>query len=738
VTDAQKLASGRKVSIAEGFIQTIGIGMGGIYVPNFVLTAFLLEVMHASHALIGVATASQFFVGLLQPIANLFVHRTKHRRVLAAITGLAGRLLFILAIFYGMINSGPGAEVVFIIVLLLGAFSMSFSSSTWATWMADLVPENIRGRYFAARNSVSQVAGIIAVLIGGWLLKGFPGHPGFIAVYTVGIITACVGFVLVMIQYEPPAPEHAPGSVLSSYKEILKDRNFMAFVRMVMFFNLAIVVASPFFAVHFIEVLQVPIDVLAYFTAGAAVTGILGNLFFGKLSEILGNRFIIRFSLLLLMIPTGLMLFIPQDNALPWVAAVILTQTFFMAGWNLAIFNTSLSISPRNKRALYIGMYNSMNSLSAVLAPVLGGFLIDLYKTHHVPVPVVGLVFPPTVVVFALSLVLLLIGLLVFPFYQEGNRHEDYSLRDVVFRTNFPEILYKLFMSTFLPRITSRHRLTEDIADLRSPAAAIPLERLLGDLDPEVRLSALDGLGKTGSGDALKALLDYHPRAGVLEGLEVLKAFKGFAEDSRVQAVLLEEARSPYLQRRLRAIRSLEPAAKATDVSALAIAQLRSCLVPQGDPMDEEEYLGWVELGVQGREWAALELSLPRYGVLSPPGRRVLLYLWSHLLGVRDEFYRYLSYDTADDRASVVDEARAAAVTALSRNRHVGEDRHALRRQAKSHPETAFLRSHEKALFHALQPWNASVQSLIAFFLHHQETEDEEVFLLFAVQKLVE
>ena len=737
VTEAQKLASGRKVSIAEGFVQTIGIGMGGIYLPNFVLTAFLLEIMHASHALIGVATASQFFVGLLQPIANLFVHKTKHRRILAAITGLLGRLLFAGAIFYGMVTSGPGAEAVLMMVLLVGAFSMSFSSSTWATWMADLVPEAIRGRYFALRNSVSSTAGIIAVLIGGWLLKTFPGHPGFVAVYTIAAITASIGFVLVLVQYEPPAPEHAPGSMLSSYREILKDRNFMAFVRMVLYFNLAIVVASPFFTVHFLEVLQVPIDVLAYFTAGAAVTGILGNLFFGKLSEILGNRFIIRFSLLLLMIPTGLMLFIPTVNPLPWVAAIVLMQTFFMAGWNLAIFNTSLSISPRGKRALYIGLYNSLNALSAVFAPVLGGFLIDLYKSNHVPLPVLGFVFPPTDIVFALSLVLLLIGLLAFPFYQEGNRHEDYSLRDVVFRTNFPEILYKLFMSTFLPRITSRHRLTEDIADLRSPAAAIPLERLLGDLDPEVRLSALDGLGKTGSGDALKALLDYHPKAGVLESIELLKAFKGFADDPRVKELLLEEARSPYLQRRLRALRSLGPAATDPQVSALSVEKLRSCLTEQ-NVMEEEEYLDWVELCVQAQEWLSLELSLPRYEALSPAGRLVLLYQWSHLLGMRDAFYRYLSYDTPDDRASVLDEARAAAVSTLARNRHVGEAKHTLRSQARNHPEIAFLRSHETALFRALQPWNASVHHLIRYFLEGDRTETEEVFVLLAVQKLVE
>jgi len=740
--EKQKLASGRTTSVAEGFIQTIGINMGGIYLPNFILTAFLLEIMHASHSLIGVATASQFFVGLLQPLANLFIHRLGPRRLVVAISsGRLGRLLFVGAIFYGMVTSGPGAEGVFMVMLLVGAFSMSFASSAWSTWMADLVPDQIRGRYFALRNSVASVAGIFAVLVGGWLLKAFPGAEGFVAVYAIAAVTAVIGTVLLFYQYEPPAPEAPSGSLWSSYKEILKDRNFLAFVRMVLYFNLALVVAGPFFTVHFLEVLHVPIDLMAYFTAGAAVMGILGNLFFGKMSDILGNRFIIRFSLLMLMIPTALMLVLPAKNVLPFVAAIILMQAFFGAGWNLAIFNTSLSISPRGQRGLYIGVYNSLNSLSAVFAPILGGFLIDLFKTN--PAPILGLSFPPTAVVFALSVVLLLVGLLTFPFYQEGSRTEDYSLRDVVFRMNFPEILYKLFMSTFLPRISRRHRLAEDIADLRSPAAVSSLERLLKDMDPQVRLAALEGLGKTGGEGAVETLLDYHPRAGVLERNELLKAFQAYADDPRVKAILLDEARGPFLVRRLWAIRSLTPVAQDPEVASLAIGRVKAGPDPRPDgaPADEEEYLAWVALGVCGQDWDVLDLSLPVYPGLTAEGRRALLFQWSILVGFRDEFYRYLSYELADDRAGVLDEVRAASAEALAKNKAVAEIRHSLRLTAKEFAgdAVAYFRDQEKALNHALKSWNTGVRQLVSSFLHHPaRTEEEEVFLLLALQKLLE
>jgi len=739
--DTKNQAAGRRTSVIEGFTQTIGINMGGVYLPNFILTAFLLEIMHASHALIGLATSIQFFVGLLQPIANLFVPKVRNRRILVAITSGISRLLFVASIFYGMANSGPGAEATFVVLLLVGAFLMSFSAVAWSTWMADIVPDSIRGRYFALRNSVASVAGIIAVLVGGWLLKTFPGGEGFTFVYAIAGTTALLGTGLLLFQYEPPAVEHPRQSLVSSYKEILKDKNFMAFVWMVLFFNLALVIASPFFTVHFIEVSKVPIDILGYFTAGAAVAGILGNLFFGKMSDILGNRFIIRFCLLLMMVPTGLMLFLPAENALPWVAGIILMQAFFNAGWGLATFNTSLSIAPRAQRALYLGVYNALNSVSAVVAPFLGGFLIDLYKANHFPV--FGMSFPPTAVVFVLSAILLLVGLLAFPAYREADRQEDYSLRDVVFRANFPEILYKLFVATFMPRISSRHRITEDIADLRSPAAVVPLERLLDDMEPEVRMSALEGLGKTGADEAVNVLLEYHPRAGALEKIEILDSFKAFAHDPRVKAILLEETSSPHLTRRLRSVRSLEAVASDHEVAALALAKLRSALVPppEGWVPEEEEYLAWLGLCIQAQEWDALEASLPIYPTISAAGRRGVLFAWSILLGFRDEFYRYLSYEQEADRTSFLEDARDGAIDGLAKNKIVAEIRSTLKQGAKTHGTDAlgFLKTQEKALFHALKPWNTSVQALVRFFLLKVErSQEEEVFFLLAVEKLTE
>jgi hypothetical protein len=148
-----------------------------------------------------------------------------------------------------------------------------------------------------------------------------------------------------------------------------------------------------------------------------------------------------------------------------------------------------------------------------------------------------------------------------------------------------------------------------------------------------------------------------------------------------------------------------------------------------------------LELCIQAKEWDALELSLPQYLYETVPGRRGLLFAWSVLLGFRDEFYRYLSYDQAEDRESVLDEVQASTMDRLARNKVVSEIRTTLKREVKAHhgDAIAFLKANEKALFHALKPWNNSVQTLVRFFLKKTDrSAEEEVFFLMAIRQLTE
>ncbi len=750
MSEHQRKAAGRRTSIVEGFIQTIGINMGGVYVPNFILTAFLLNIMHASNVLIGFATATQFFVGLLQPLANLIVPKLKHRRLMVSICGMASRFLFIGAIFLGMYWSGPGAEATFMVVLFIGALTMSFAASGWSTWMADIVSETARGSYFALRNSICSIAGILAVLLGGWLANHFDGSTGFAFIYLICAATALLGGILLIFQYEPPQVVSTGTSQLASYQIIFKDRNFMSFVRTVIFFNLALVIAGPFFTVHFLQELHVPLETMAVLTALAAVTGILGNFFFGKLSDILGNRFIMRMSMFAMIIPTVMMLFIPATNNLPFVAAIILFQSLVMAGWNLAAFNTSLCISPRGERALYIGVYNSLNSVSAILAPLIGGVLIDLFKNNQIPS--FGLHFAPTIPVFVVSALLLLLGLLTFPMYREGSRNEDYSLRDVVLRLDFPEIIYKLFMSTFIPRISRRHKLVEDIVELRSPAAVVPLERLLRDMDPAIRLRALEGLGRTGAAEALEILLKFFPLAGVLERVEVMKSFGYFTADQRVRGILIAETASPFPTLRIRALVSLAEAARDPAVHGLVTDRLRREAGLSNDPQPspansptelvEEEYLAYLDLACRARDPEAITWSLARYQRVSDTlSKTRYVYAWAQITRCQESVYRYLSSENEEDQQAILEENRSAIMEILARHPDLREAHPFLRREANEHrfDTQGYLTSIEKALRSLLTASPPAIPGIIFHFLNQGDRSRlEETFMLMSIRALIE
>lgn len=646
IREKKNCARGRQVSYLEGFIQTIGINIGGVFIPNFILVAFLINEMHASHVLIGFLNSLQFIVGFLQPISNIVVHKLKHRRTLVALSSYGGRALFAGAIFLGMFVHNSSTQVLFVGILIIAAISMSFSSSAWSTWMADIVPENIRGRYFSIRNSICGAAGILAVLMGGLLLKYFPGKTGFISIYSIAFITATIGTVLLLIQYEPEAKEKIEGSLLDNYKNIFKDKNFLSFVWMVVFSNFSLNIAGPFYNVHYLDFFKMPYDTLAILAAIAAVTSILGFVFFGKLSDIIGNRVLLRLCLMLLMAPPAIMIFAPAHGFLPFVTVTILLQAFILSGWNLCIFNTSLSISPRAQRSLYLGVFTAMNATSAIISPILGGFLIDHFKEK--PLHVFGLTPYPTLIVFAISAVLLLIGLIIYPYFREKEEAQEYSMRDIILRFDFPNVLYRLFLSSFIPHIPSRTRLAMHIGETKSPVAVIPLEKLLYDMDYEVRRSAIEGLEKIGSNEALETLIEYYEDANLLEKKEIIRALRSYNHPEAIKILVkcLDEKETLL---KAEAIHSLSYIID-PDIRLLALKRFE-------DEKDPDLFILYLELLAQYHQLDILPLTLKRYARIRNYKRKnYILYCLSILFDVRKEFYHFMSYETADEQEAHLEE----------------------------------------------------------------------------------
>ena len=171
----ERLARARSLSIVEGAFARVFMAC----TTGTVLTGFALW-LGASPFDIGLLTALPAFAGLAQLLAPYFTERSGQRKPLIMSTVSGQRLLWLPVALLPFLALPPAGRVALLLLLVtVSAMLGALGGVPWLSWMGDLVPKDMRGRYFGARNLVlGAVALVMAPLLGVFLdlWKGLDGH----------------------------------------------------------------------------------------------------------------------------------------------------------------------------------------------------------------------------------------------------------------------------------------------------------------------------------------------------------------------------------------------------------------------------------------------------------------------------------------------------------------------------------------------------------------------------------
>ena len=129
---------------------------------------------------IGIFTAIPYLATLGQVYAAEYVERTGMRKYHFIHFAILHRLLWLaIAAVPLVLGRGRGAIVAFLVIYGISSVLAHMSTLSWYTWMGDLIPRRIRGRYFANRMLLTIPIQIVTVTIVGLMLDMLMGQtPG--------------------------------------------------------------------------------------------------------------------------------------------------------------------------------------------------------------------------------------------------------------------------------------------------------------------------------------------------------------------------------------------------------------------------------------------------------------------------------------------------------------------------------------------------------------------------------
>jgi len=122
----------------------------------------------------GMLTALTFLATFAQLAATILLERSGLKKYQFLFCGLISRFMWVVIAAIPLIFPLPSPLAVWsmLTLVLISSLMLSLATPAWHTWMGDLIPRRIRGRYFAARNAFTLLVKVPAVIFLGLLLDG--------------------------------------------------------------------------------------------------------------------------------------------------------------------------------------------------------------------------------------------------------------------------------------------------------------------------------------------------------------------------------------------------------------------------------------------------------------------------------------------------------------------------------------------------------------------------------------
>jgi len=373
----------RRLAYWNGGIWAIGNGL-----TSTTLVIYLAEQLDAPRIGLGISLilAARHIVGLLRLGTPAMIGRLADRKRFCLGAYLLSALVLFglpLAAAPGFLPS-PGASLAALVILwcLYHLLEYLGTVALWS-WLADLVPQRIRGRFIGQRERWMVAATAVALLAVGLLnwqwQQHFPKPQWWIGYAIPAALGACcMVAALAPLAWMPRAAASRVVRQGATLREILAPFTDLRFLRLLLFgcwFSFFNGVTQSAQNLYPIRVLGISLFLSLAVQTGMRCGQMAVSPWVGALADRFGNRPVMIVSLL--MVATGPLCYLAATPQQWWwfVAAWVVWIAY--AGLNVGLPNLMLKLSPQRSNTPYIAAYYTVTGLCYAASTIAGGGLLD-------------------------------------------------------------------------------------------------------------------------------------------------------------------------------------------------------------------------------------------------------------------------------------------------------------------------------------------------------------------------
>ena len=357
-----------------------GVGFGFAYfstvIPLFVTSltdsAILIGLAPALHT-IGWQLPQLFTAG--------HIKRARRYKPIVLLNTINERVPFLLLAVTALLVPVIGIRAALLLTFLALAWQGlggGFTANAWTSMIAKIIPSESRGTFFGVQGSLANLTISIAAIGAGYLLDWLDYPIDFAACFFITSIAMAGSYLFLAQTREPEDNEKIVAEERTHFwhdaKIILsRDNNFNWYLIARMLAQFA-TMGFGFYILYGLRRFDMSDITAGYLTAALTIPQTFANAGMGWLGDQWGHRSMLVIGALAAIGSTALAWFAPSLN---WLYPVlILSGIANVSIWTIGITFT-VSFGNESERPTYIGLSNTLITPATILAPIIGGWIVD-------------------------------------------------------------------------------------------------------------------------------------------------------------------------------------------------------------------------------------------------------------------------------------------------------------------------------------------------------------------------
>ncbi|MFC1947783.1 MFS transporter [Chloroflexota bacterium] len=363
-----------------------------------ILVAYALT-LGAENFHIGILAAIPFIMQIVQIPAIWLIESVRRRKLISVLSWFIAQLCwFPIALIPFFLPIPDKAAIMLLIgIMALRGIMSAICNASWNSWQRDLIPQNILGRFFSRRMAYATAFAAVfsvcsAIFIDYWRNSSLPEDSAFGYSYAIlfGALFLGLGSVFFMALIPEPLMQPLTGPTPSIRERLaapLRDSNFRRLLRFLFYWSFASNLAIPFFAVHMLQTLEMPVVWVIGLSILSQIFNILFLRVWGPLADRFSNKVVLSIGISLYLLVIGGWIFVTLPGKYFFTVPLLIILYIFAgiasAAVSFTVGTIGLKLSPKGEATSYLATASLATNIGAGLGPIAGGFLADFFATRQ-------------------------------------------------------------------------------------------------------------------------------------------------------------------------------------------------------------------------------------------------------------------------------------------------------------------------------------------------------------------